>query len=124
MLRLAPLLVPLLLLSACATGGKRTKPAKADSQPAAERYVAPLHPAVGRIASVNTRAGTAVVALDPGGAAIFRAEGLTFESRREDLTPTARLTGTTRRLGSHLGLRILEGSPAEGDEVVLLTPVP
>ncbi len=123
MLRLAPLLVPLLLLSACATGGgKRTKPAKADAQPTAERYVAPVHPAVGRITSVNTRAGTAVVALDPRGASIFRAEGVTFESRRDDLTPTARLTGTTRRLGSHLGLRILEGEPAEGDEVVLLTP--
>lgn len=121
MLRVAPLLVPLLLLSACATGGgKRTKADDA-GQPAGA-YVAPVHPAIGRIASVNTRGGTAVVTLNPRGASILRAEGLRFESRRDDLTPTARLTGTTRRMGTHLGLLITEGEPSEGDEVVLLTP--
>ncbi|MFH1497438.1 MAG: hypothetical protein ABII82_06390 [Verrucomicrobiota bacterium] len=114
------LVVPLLLLSACATGGgKKTGPDDAARLPA---YTEPVHPPVGRIASVNTRQGVAVVTLDPRGAAIFRAEGLTFASRRDDLTPTARLAGTTRRLGTHLGLRILEGEPTEGDEVVLLTP--
>ena len=114
------LLVPLLLLfsAACAT----RPDGRADSAASAPVYSPPAQPPIGRIISVDTRNGFAVTALNPDGEKLFRAEHREFHSRRADLTPTARLLGTVHRHGATLGLRILEGLPSPGDEVVPAPP--
>lgn len=111
-------LVPLLLLAACASRpGKVAKPAAS-----ADTYALPAQPVVGRVVEVDVRHRTAVVRLNGDGANIPRAEHWQFWSRRDDLTPTARLEGSAQRFGNSLGVLIPEGLPAVGEEVVLAPP--
>ncbi len=115
MRRLIPALVCVLLLAAC-----KTKPGSAPAGPA---YSLSAQPVIGRILVTDTRHGTAVVALNLEGTGLPRVDNWQFISRRDDLTPTARLAGTVHRSGSTLGVIIIEGDPQPGDEVTLAPSV-
>jgi hypothetical protein len=106
--------LPLLLLSACASGGaKRT-------DPAAAIYLAPLHVEVGHVISHDAKAGTALVVIGPFAKTPAKLAGQSLIARHPvTLAQTARLVASAHRTGAVFGAYVLEGVPSPDDEVVI-----
>ncbi len=113
------LALPLALLSACAT-----RSSKSDASPGPKEttyFAQPVHPILGRIVSVDRFRGTVVIDLTTSERFPHGLDRRPLLARRDDLTPTAQLTGTPHLRGRTLGARIAVGRPEIGDEVILIT---
>lgn len=120
---LAAILSALLVatLAGCASpGGDRAGNSPADTT-AGSDWQPSLNRVVGRVYSVDLSLSYVVIDLSPYAEA-QPSTGSIIITRRDDLTPTARLQVTAFRRGRTLGAQIIAGQPVPGDEVVLPNP--
>ncbi len=78
---------------------------------------------VGHVVSVDEPARTAIVEFSRYATLPGSPDGATLFARDRDLRPVARLEGTPYLRGLILGVKIVEGRPVVGDEVVVPAPL-